>query len=90
MKIELFLWYLIPLLLSFYILIKSVSNSRKLQSISNYFITGILILVISFSQVIQYEIFFKNAYPTFLPQVFIVLTLIIVMIQSIQTTRRSK
>ena len=90
MKIEFFVWYLIPLFLSFFILIKSISNSRKFQSISNYFITGILILVISFSQVIQYEIFFKNAYPTFLPQIFIILTLIILIIQNIQTARRSK
>lgn len=90
MKIEFFLWYLIPLFLSLFILIKSISNLRKVQSISNYFITGILILVISFSQVIQYEIFFKNTYPTFLPQIFIILTLIILIIQNIQTTKRSK
>lgn len=83
MKIDFFLWYIIPLVLSFFILIKSISNTLKYRFYFNYLISGILIIVISFSQEIQYEIFFKNAWPTYLPCIFIGLSLIILMIQNV-------
>ncbi|RDI54772.1 hypothetical protein IQ02_01610 [Flavobacterium glaciei] len=90
MTIEFLLWYLIPLAISLFILIKSILNSCTHQYYLNYFTTLILILLISFSQKVQFEIFFRNSYPTYLPYIIIILSLIIVFAQNILIARKNK
>jgi hypothetical protein len=57
--------------------IKSITLSLKRKTWWNWLISTTIILIITFAEVILYQIFFQGAWPTFIPHIIIGVSIIL-------------
>ena len=80
-KPEFYYWFLIPTVVAVCTFIKSIVTFTKKRSIVNWLLTILIINLVIFSEYILVEIFFMDAWPSYLPHIGIILALIVYGIQ---------
>jgi hypothetical protein len=81
LKLEFLYLFLIPTLIAAFVFIKSIIILSTKINLTNWILTLTILILIIFSEYILYVVFFKNAWPTYLPNIAIGISLILYMIQ---------
>lgn len=81
-----FIWFILPVLISLFLLIKSLRNSLRNKSLLNLTLTILIWAAVTFSGIMLYNIFFKEAYPTYLPHLLIGGCILLLLFQSVKET----
>src|SRR5688572_28841480 len=85
---EFYFWFLIPTLVAIFIMWRSIIISLKRKSVESWIFTSIIFVFLGLSEVILYQIFFLDSWPSFIPHGLILLSLILLGVQTI--TRKKK
>lgn len=80
-SIEFYFWFLFPSLIALFALVKSLQFLWSYKSLTNAVFTILIFGTIAFSVYFLYEIFFHDAWPTFLPHLGIMLTSLLCFLQ---------
>jgi len=80
-KPEFYYWFLIPTVISFFVIIKSLLILLKKINSINCTYSLLIIIFVGFSEYVLFIIFFKDSWPTIIPFIGIGLALIIYRIQ---------
>jgi hypothetical protein len=81
-----FIWFILPVLVSLFLLIKSLLNSLRNKSPINWILAIFIWTAVIFSGLMLYNMFFKGAYPTYLPHLIIGGSIILLLFQSTKHT----
>jgi len=81
-----FIWFVLPAIISLFLLVKSLFNSLKNKSAVNWTLAILIWAAIVFSGLMLYSMFFEGAYPTYLPHLIIVGSIILLLFQSTKQT----
>lgn len=76
-------WFYIPTVIAILIFIKSFLFLKKTKNWINWILTPVILVTLVFSEFILYEVFFKGAWPTYMPHFIIGLDLALLLIQYI-------
>lgn len=79
-----FIWFILPVLISLFLMIKSLRNSLRNKSLLNLTLTILIWAAVTFSGIMLYNIFFKEAYPSYLPHLIIVGSIFLLLFQSVK------
>ena len=85
---EFLYWFVIPTVLAALIALGSIIISLKRRSVGNWIGTLIIMVLISLSEIILYQIFFEESYPSYIPHVLIGFSLILFLIQILRKSRK--
>jgi hypothetical protein len=77
-----FIWFVLPALVSLFLLIKSLLNSLNNKTLANWTLAVLIWTAIIFSGIMLYNMFFEQAYPTYLPHLIIVGCILLLLFQS--------
>lgn len=82
LKSEFYYWFLLPSIIEFFIVLMSVKISYRRKSIGIWVLTTFIFILATLSEIILYQIFFKNSWPSFIPHFMIGLSIVLFGIQS--------
>lgn len=81
MVIALIFWYLFFAISGIIITVKSIQKSRRNKTLVNIIFTSCVVSLVIIAEIILYNIFVLDAYPTFLPHYILLTTLLIYSLQ---------
>ena len=81
-----FICFVLPALVSLFLLTKSLINSVRRKTVSNWTFTILIWAAVIFSGIMLYNMFFEGAYPTYLPHLIIGGSIILLLFQSTKRT----
>jgi hypothetical protein len=82
MKVETIIWIFIPALVSLFVLFKTISISLKKKTFLSWLLTVIIWMAVVFSEIILGNMYFYDAWPSFLPHILIGISLLLLLLQS--------
>ena len=77
-----FIWFILSALVSLFLLIKSLLNSLRNKSPANWTLALFIWTAVIFSTILLYNMFFEEAYPTYMPHLIIGGSIILLLFQS--------
>jgi hypothetical protein len=82
MKVEAIIWIFIPALVSLFVLFKTTLISMKKKIFLSWLLTVIIWIAVVFSLIMFGNMYFYDAWPSFLPHILIGISLLLLLLQS--------
>ncbi len=79
--VEVFIWLVLPITISMFILVKSALLTRKTNKVLNWIFSATIFILILFSDYILYVIYAQDAWPTIIPHIAITVSLVLFLFQ---------
>jgi hypothetical protein len=81
-KIEAIIWFFAPALISLFVLFKTTAISISKKFFLSWLLTLIIWMAIIFSAIMLCNMYFFDAWPSFLPHILIGISLLLLLLQS--------
>jgi hypothetical protein len=81
-KIESIIWIFVPAIIGLFVLFKTILISINKKILLSWFLTVIIWMAVVFSAMMLGNMYFYDAWPSFLPHILIGISLLLLLLQS--------
>ena len=83
MNTETILWIFLPAVIGLFLIYKSTAISIRKRTLSSWFVTIVIWSAIGFAGIMLGNMYFNDAWPSFLPHIIITFSIGLILLQSV-------